>query len=174
MFHMAMYLAGLWFGGRIGWELGSGHGLIIGLICALVGAIGLSTLVGAVAGVFRSNSRHFEQIEGWGGRLTVSMVKWGVLRRLIVSAANIFVRPNGVQRPSFVPAFELAVFDSGVRHKPVVQIYFANGEAAQRGWDYVTIAIKQQGIMGATDYVCRIRPSEMREFGKLNPDAMAG
>lgn len=114
----------------------------------------------------------FERIEGPDGRFAVSMVKWGMLRRLIVSLIYKVSRPNRFEQPSFVPAFELAVFPGSSQSRPVVVIHFADDAAARRGWDAVTSAIKARGLTGATDYVCNIRLSEMREFGKMYPDAL--
>jgi len=111
----------------------------------------------------------FEHIETDGGRFAVSMVKWGSLRRAIVSLLYRILRPNRFEQPSFVPEFEMAVFSQNTMRKPVISIHFADEESARRGWEAVTAAMKERGLSGATDYVCNIRLSEMREFGKMFP-----
>lgn len=63
MFRMALCLAALWFGGRLGWELGSDHGPILGLLGVVVGAGVVSTLVRVAAGLFGYKPGRFERIE---------------------------------------------------------------------------------------------------------------
>lgn len=114
----------------------------------------------------------FERVEGADGRFALSLVKWGFLRRLIVSALYKISRPNRFEQPSFVPAFELAVFRGSSLSRPLVLIHFSDEAAARRGWDAVLSAVRERGLAGATDYVCNIRLSEMSEFGKMYPEAL--
>ncbi len=113
-----------------------------------------------------------ELIEGADGRFTVSMIKWGFLRRLLVSGIYTVSKPNRFEQPSFVPAFELAVFSRSPLRRPVVLIHFADDAAAKRGWEAITSAIRERGLKGATDYVCNIPLSEMREFGQIYATAL--
>jgi hypothetical protein len=114
----------------------------------------------------------FERIDFCGDQFAVSMVKWGPIRRLIVSFMHGISKPKRFESPSFIPAFELAVFPGSSLRKPVVLIHFVDKVAARHGWDAVTGAIKTDGLEGATDYVCKITLSEMREFGQMFPDAL--
>ncbi|SPC17359.1 hypothetical protein CO2235_90233 [Cupriavidus oxalaticus] len=114
----------------------------------------------------------FERIERPDGRFAVSLVKWGILRRLIVSLMYRVSRPNKFERPSFVPAFELAVFPSSSLTRPVVVIHFSDEQAARRGWEAILMAMREHGLDGAANYVCSIRLSEMREFGRIYPEAL--
>jgi hypothetical protein len=114
----------------------------------------------------------FERIEGADGQFAVTMVKWGFLRRLMLSLIYMVSKPNKFEQPSFVPAFELAVFAGSVLRSPLVVIHFADDAAARYGWEAVTSAIRERGLRGATDYVCNIRLSEMREFGNIYPNAL--
>ena len=114
----------------------------------------------------------FEYIDKDGDRLAVSMVGWGNLRRLMVSLLYKISKPNRYEFPSFVPAFELAVFRGNTMRKPVVLVHFSDEAAARRGWSAMTEAMRNRGLQGATDYVCNIQLSEMKEFGKLYPEAM--
>jgi hypothetical protein len=52
----------------------------------------------------------FEYIDQDGYRFAVSMIEWDVLRRLMVSLLHKISKPNRYEFPSFVLAFELAVF----------------------------------------------------------------
>lgn len=114
----------------------------------------------------------FERVAGADGRYALSLVKWGFLRRAIVSVLYKISKPNRFKQPTFVPAFELAVFPGSSLNRPVVLIHFSDRDAAQRGWDSVLAAMRERGLKGATDYVCKIRISEMREFGNIYSGAL--
>lgn len=51
-------------------------------------------------------------------RFVVSMIKWGLPRRIIVSVLHAVTKPNRFDQPSFVPAFELAVYAQGLLGQP--------------------------------------------------------
>jgi hypothetical protein len=117
--------------------------------------------------------KKFEYVDYNHEHLAVSMIKWGFLRRLTVSLIYKISRPNMFESPSFVPAFELAIFCGKARRKPVVLIHFADRETAEHAWANLAKVMKSSGLKGATDYVCNIRISLKNEFGKIYAEAMS-
>jgi hypothetical protein len=114
----------------------------------------------------------FEYIDHGNEHLAVSMIKWSVVRRLIVSLFYKMSKPNMLELPAFVPAFELAVFRGNTRRRPIVLIHFADEQTAKSGWANILVAIRNHGLKGATEYVCNIRISLGKEFGNIYPEAM--
>lgn len=77
-----------------------------------------------------------------GSLVTLSMIKWGMLRR---GAARALPGPLPTR---FIPRYEIAVFDGGISLKPYLTVFYADEEAALRGWDEFAKIIGKFGLDG--------------------------
>jgi hypothetical protein len=104
-----------------------------------------------------------------GSEITLSMVKWGVLRRTMLS----FTRPNiarlGVGWPtSFIPQYEIAIYGGSPKvvfsKQPTFIFYYPDKETALEKWDELVAIIKQGGLYGTGEF---IRDGDPKKQGVL-------
>lgn len=143
----------------------------MGVACALVGALGCSRLVGAIAGRFpgaHSGMRRYERVDCPDGHsVRLSLVPWQPTPGMLAEVGH----PG---RPSFVPAFELAAFaDEASLLSPIVVVDFADETCASSGWDTIVSAANREGIRAVAEYVAQIRQGDLREFGQINAPALS-
>jgi hypothetical protein len=82
--------------------------------------------------------------------ITLSMVKWGALRRAVL----VLGRKSGVisrfSPTLFIPSYECAVYDGGprqlLRKLPRVTFYFANQNTAQTEFEELRGALQKDGV----------------------------
>ena len=77
-----------------------------------------------------------------GSPVTLSMIKWGVLRRGAVRALP------GSRPTQFIPRYEIAVYNGGVGLKPYLTVFYADEETAIKGWDELAKIIGNFGLIG--------------------------
>lgn len=78
-----------------------------------------------------------------GSVFTLSMIKWGVLRRTYFQAL-----PATARLTRFIPRYEIAIYDGRVGLKPYLTILYADEETANKGWDELPKSIKKFGLGG--------------------------
>jgi hypothetical protein len=64
-----------------------------------------------------------------GSVVTLSMIKWGMLRRGAARALP------GQLPTQFIPRYEIAIYDGKVGLKPYLTVFYADEETALKGWD---------------------------------------
>jgi hypothetical protein len=81
-----------------------------------------------------------------GTDITVSMIKWGVLRRTALS----LMMKCGQRAPTrFVPKYETAVVKgSFFTSKPIYVFYYPNRQVAYKKWSELTANLKSGGLYG--------------------------
>jgi hypothetical protein len=99
-----------------------------------------------------------------GSEITLSMVKWGVLRRTLLSWM-----PSDNTRPCrFIPQYEIAVYDGSPKvvfsKQPTLVFYYPDKETAFEKWDELLAIVKQGGLYGAGEF---IRDGDPRKQGVL-------
>jgi hypothetical protein len=107
-----------------------------------------------------------------GNKITLSMIKFGLPRRVLLRLAKKFRMINRYRFPLFTPRYEIAVFDGGPKvvfslHNPYLVFYYPDTDTASRKWAELAAAVEQGGLYG-NEIVQFIRDGHPREQG-LNP-----
>jgi hypothetical protein len=86
------------------------------------------------------------------GVFTLSMIRWGVVRRGLL---QLFSR--GSRLTDFIPRYETALYEGGTSRvnsptiasfNPLLTVLYADEEAALRGWEELAATIKKFGLVG--------------------------
>lgn len=111
-----------------------------------------------------------ETVTHEGSEITMSMIKWGVLRRTMLSLMH-----RGSARPSvgapcqFVPQYEIAIYDGSPKvvfsKQPTFIFYYPDRETALEKWDELGAIIRTGGLYGTTGEF--IRDGNPRKQGVL-------
>jgi hypothetical protein len=114
----------------------------------------------------------FAVIDHAGSTITLSMIKFGPLRRILLRVAKKLRLVERYRFPLFTPKYELAVFDGGRKavsslHTPYLVFYYPDAGTAIRKWAELAAAVKQGGLHG-NEIIQFIRNGNPREQG-LNP-----
>jgi len=100
-----------------------------------------------------------------GSEITLSMIKWGALRRMVLSQT---LRSSPSAPTLFVPRYEVAIYNGSpktvVSTKPTYVFYFPDQETAYEKWDELVEAIKHDGLYGE-GLQQLIRDSDRRKQG---------
>ncbi len=80
-----------------------------------------------------------------GSVVTLSMIKWGVLRR-----GGLRALPATARQTQFIPRYEVAVYNGsgGLGLKPNLTVFYADEETALKGWDELAKITEGFGLIG--------------------------
>lgn len=112
-------------------------------------------------------------IDHAGTKITLSMIKFGLPRRILLSIARKFQMVDPYRFPAFIPRYEIAVFNGGPKvvfslSTPDVVFYYPDEDTATRKWTELSVAIQQDGLFGkAVDHF--IRYAHPHEQGVHHP-----
>ena len=99
-----------------------------------------------------------------GSEITLSMIKWGALRRMLNSRSTIF---GAVAPTPFIPQYEIAIYDGSSKaifsKKPIFIFFYPDKETALEKWDELVEIIEQGGLYGKTEEF--IRDGDPRKQG---------
>ena len=104
-----------------------------------------------------------------GSEITLSMVKWGVLRRTMLAWMHPINTRLGVETPcQFIPQFEIAIYDGSPQvvfsKQPTFVFYYPDKETALGKWGELLALIKHGGLYGTREF---IRDGDPRKQGVL-------
>jgi hypothetical protein len=107
-----------------------------------------------------------------GSKITLSMIKFGLPRRVLLHLAKTFRMIDRYRFPLFIPKYEIAVFDGGPKvvyslRTPHLVFYYPDADTATRKWAELADVVEQGGLHGK-EIVQFIRDGRPREQG-LNP-----
>jgi hypothetical protein len=101
--------------------------------------------------------------------ITLSMVRWGRVRRLALFWGKKLGIINRFYIALFVPKYEIAVYEGGPKvvfsRKPVYIFYYPDTVTALRKWDELASILAREGLFGTVDF---IRTGEPREQGLMS------
>jgi len=85
--------------------------------------------------------------------ITLSMVKWGPLRRLMLSFGEKRGIVDGHSITPFVPKYEIAIYDGGPQvvfsQKPYIIFYYPDASTAFRKWGELATIFEKGGLYGS-------------------------
>ena len=88
-----------------------------------------------------------------GSEITMSLIKWGILRRAMTSIGMMLSRFFGGAPPKFVPAYELALYGGSpstvFREQPYIVFYFANRQIAEMKFEELKQELQTVGLLSA-------------------------
>jgi hypothetical protein len=107
-----------------------------------------------------------------GTKITLSMIKFGLPRRVLLRLEKKFRMIDRYRFPLFTPKYEIAVFDGGPKvvfslRNPSHVFYYPDADTASRKWAEPAAAVERGGLHG-DEIVQFIRDGNPREQG-LNP-----
>jgi hypothetical protein len=101
--------------------------------------------------------------------ITLSMVRWGWVRRLALFWGKKLGIINRFYIALFIPKYEIAVYEGGPKvvfsQKPLYIFYYPDAVIASRKWDELVSILEREGIFGTADF---IRAGEAREQGLVS------
>jgi hypothetical protein len=88
-----------------------------------------------------------------GSEITLSMVKWGVMRRTALSWM-----PSDTARPCrFIPQYEIAIFDGPPKvvfsQQATLIFYYPDKQTAFEKWDELQAVLRERGLYGAVRFI---------------------
>jgi tetratricopeptide (TPR) repeat protein len=78
-----------------------------------------------------------------GSVATLSMIRWGMLRRGLARVMPWLLLTR------FIPRYEIAIYDGRVGLKPYLTIFYVDQETALKGWNELARIIESFGLMAA-------------------------
>jgi hypothetical protein len=106
-----------------------------------------------------------------GSQITLSMIRFGLPRRMLLRLARRFRMVDRFRFPLFTPKYEIALFDGSPiifsLRNPYLVFYYPDADTASRKWGELVAAVKQGGLYGNA-IVQFIRDGDPCEQG-LNP-----
>jgi hypothetical protein len=89
-------------------------------------------------------------IDHRGRKTTLSMVKFGLSKRILLRLAKKFRIVNRYELALFVPKYEIAVFDSDsvFARIPHLIFYYPDADTATRKWLQLSAVVEQGGLHG--------------------------
>lgn len=88
-----------------------------------------------------------------GSEITLSMIRFGFPRRMLLRFAKRYRLVDRFRFPLFIPKYEIAIFDGGRKavfslRQPHLVFYYPDANAASRKWNQLTAAVEQGGLHG--------------------------
>jgi hypothetical protein len=112
----------------------------------------------------------FAVVEFEGSEITLSMVKWGAIRRSALRLSTSF--GSGCR---FVPSHELAIYEGGRKvvwsKVPYIVFYFADKKIAETKFEQLVALMRKVGISGVSGFM---RDGDFREQGFLRSWDLGG
>jgi hypothetical protein len=109
----------------------------------------------------------FAVVDHAGEKITLSMVKLGVMKRMLLRLAKKFRMVDRYEFALFSPRYELAVFDGPsivLSPMPHFIFYYPDTDTATRKWNELTAAVELGGLCGG-QFIDFIRNADPREQG---------
>jgi len=113
--------------------------------------------------------RKFAVVRHSEAEITLSMVRWGWVRRLALFWGKKLGTINRFYIALFIPKYEIAVYEGGPKvvffQKPLYIFYYPDAVIASRKWDELISILEREGVFGTADF---IRAGEPREQGLVS------
>ena len=108
--------------------------------------------------------RKLDTVTHQGSKLTLSMIKWGVLRRAALARIG-----QGAGSPAlFIPRYEIAIYEGSqsvvFSQRPTMLFYYPDEETALEKWDELVGIVKVGGLYAISEF---IRNGDPRKQGFL-------
>jgi hypothetical protein len=112
---------------------------------------------------------NFMTIEHGYSAITLSMVKWGILRKTAMSIRRTDSHGTPV---AFVPQCEIAIYNGPAKavlsKKPVYVFYFADEKFALEKWDELVKLVRHSGLIGEiVDFISNADPQKQCVWANL-------
>jgi hypothetical protein len=106
----------------------------------------------------------FAVVDHAGEKITLSMVKFGVAKRILLRVAKKFRLINRHEFAQFSPRYELAVFDGPkvVLSQMHLIFYYPDADTATKKWGELAAAVEHGGLHGGQviDFIRNADPRE--------------
>jgi hypothetical protein len=114
--------------------------------------------------------RKFAAVRHSEAEITLSMVRWGWVRRLALFWGKKLGIINRYFIALFIPKYEIAVYEGGTVffQKPLYIFYYPDAVIASKKWDELASILEGEGIFGTADFIRSGDPREQGLFSNLN------
>ena len=116
--------------------------------------------------------RKFAIVRHSEAEITLSMVRWGWVRRLALFWGKKLGIINRFFIALFIPTHEIAVYEGGPKvvfsQKPLYIFYYPDAGIASRKWDELVSILEREGIFGTADFIGAGEPREQGLVSNLN------
>jgi hypothetical protein len=114
--------------------------------------------------------RKFAVVRHSEDEITLSMVRWGWVRRLALFWGKKLGIINRYFIALFIPKYEIAVYEGGTVffQKPLYIFYYPDAVIASKKWDELASILEGEGIFGTADFIRSGDPREQGLFSNLN------
>ena len=99
--------------------------------------------------------RKFAVVRHNEDEITLSMVRWGWVRRLALFWGKKLGKINRFYIAIFTPKYEIAVFEGGTVsfQKPYYILYYPDAVIASKRWDELASTLEREGFSGMPDFI---------------------
>jgi hypothetical protein len=116
--------------------------------------------------------RKFAVVRHSKTEITLSMVRWGWVRRFALFWGKKLGIINRFYIALFVPKYEIAVCEGGPKvvlfQKPLFIFYYPDAVIASRKWDELVSILECEGVFGTADFIRAGDPREQDVVDNLN------
>jgi len=114
--------------------------------------------------------RKFAVVRHREAEITLSMVRWGWVRRLALFWGKKLGVINRYFIALFIPKYEIAVYEGGTVffQKPLYIFYYPDAVIASKKWDELASILEGEGIFGTADFIRAGNPREQGLVSNLN------
>ena len=114
--------------------------------------------------------RKFAVVRHREDEITLSMVRWGWVRRLALFWGKKLGVINRYFIALFIPKYEIAVYEGGTVffQKPLYIFYYPDAVIASKKWDELASILEGEGIFGTADFIRAGNPREQGLVSNLN------
>ena len=116
--------------------------------------------------------REFAVVRHSEAEITLSMVRWGWVRRLALFWGKKLGIINRFFIAFFIPKSEIAVYEGGPKvvffQKLLYIFYYPDAVIASRKWDELVSILEREGIFGTADFIKAGEPREQGLVSNLN------
>jgi hypothetical protein len=109
----------------------------------------------------------FAVLEHAGNKITLSMIKFGLPRRILFHIAKKLRLVDRFEFAVFTPKYEIAVFDGGREavyslHTPPFVFYYPDAGTANKKWGELVTVLEEGGLHGdqLIDFIRNAHPRE--------------
>src|SRR6266481_3480225 len=114
--------------------------------------------------------RKFAVVRHREDEITLSMVRWGWVRRLALFWGKKLGVINRYFIALFIPKYEIAVYEGGTVffQKPLYIFYYPDAVIASKKWNELASILEGEGIFGTADFIRAGNPREQGLVSNLN------
>ena len=122
--------------------------------------------------------RKFVVVRHSEAEITLSMVRWGCVRRLALFWGKNLGIINRYYIGLFIPKYEIAVYEGRAEgsvssklvffQKPLYIFYYPDAVIASKKWDELASILEHEGIFGTADFIKAGHPREQGLISNLN------